>query len=265
MKYTPKIAVNPNIDTRSARGHLWVLIRLSILVIVGFYLVIGAAGWVGRRVPIGAEIFLFHRLSGLFVTGIEHSDSRYKLAAGVFEKLKSRSSLKDIPLDFRVIDSKDENAFAMPGGIVAVNTALVENAKSENELAMIIGHELGHVANRDVMSSLGRVLLMVVSTMFSGTEDRSAAWIQSGGLVNSAYSRSQESNADEFGLKLLVASYGGAAGAEDFFKRHLEDDKNGGPLLFRSHPLSTDRLSHLEELARKLGARLDNATLPLAK
>jgi Zn-dependent protease with chaperone function len=252
LRYLPKESVNPNIDTRPASGHLWILIRLSLIVVVGYFVLMFAFGWIGRHVPLSLERRLFHPIANrLLSAGLSTKDPRAMVATSIFEKLKHASEFKDVDLDFRVVESSEENAYAVPGGIVVVNTELIEKSASENEVAMVIGHELGHVAHRDVVASLGRVLLLVASSFVSSTGDNSATLLSSGNFMQLAYSRAQESAADEFGVKLLAQAYGTTAGAADFFKRHLEDDK--GALLARTHPLSADRIDKILVVAKALG------------
>ena len=83
---------------------------------------------------------------------------------GQVERLLERLVLhwEDAPYDFEIVVISEEvpNAFAIPGGLIVVTTGLISGVESENELAFVLGHELGHFRNRDHLRSLGRGALM---------------------------------------------------------------------------------------------------------
>src|SRR6195256_818846 len=58
------------------------------------------------------------------------------------------TSRRDLDWQFFVVDSKEVNAFAVPGGFVYVNRGLIERAQAMNQVAGVIGHEIGHVTRR---------------------------------------------------------------------------------------------------------------------
>jgi predicted Zn-dependent protease len=114
---------------------------------------------------------------------------------------------------------------------------------------MVLAHELGHFAHRDQLKGLGRGLVATFLTMTLFGNDSSAA-----GLVASLtlsfdarYSQRQEAAADAWGLDLLVARYGHAGGAVDFFARlSRRDDAPRLAYLRASHPHPEDRIRNLE-------------------
>lgn len=123
--------------------------------------------------------------------------------------------------DYQVLYIPEDtvNALALPGDRIIIYSGLLKQAQSENELMMVLGHELGHFANRDHLRSLGRsVLMQIAIAYFLGD----TGWIQSiaasgiAAISNAQYSQLQESKADEVGLTLLQKTYGHVAGATDF-------------------------------------------------
>ena len=109
-----------------------------------------------------------------------------------------------------------------PEGRLLFYSGLLNQIESENELAMILAHELGHFAKKHHIRGLGRglVFLMISSVVF-GQESAVTAYIGNlFGVLNAHYSREQESEADHFGLNLLVKAYGHAGGANDFFYKN---------------------------------------------
>jgi hypothetical protein len=74
-----------------------------------------------------------------------------------------------------VVELDAPNAFALPGGQLLVTSALLREARSENELAFVLGHELGHLAGRDPLRALGRGLLVSLARAAVGSEGASVA------------------------------------------------------------------------------------------
>lgn len=161
--------------------------------------------------------------------------------------------------DYQVlyIPESTVNALAIPGDRIIIYSGLVKQVESENELMMILGHELGHFANRDHLRSLGRELLLRVAiASFIGD----AGWVQSvasgiTALSKAQYSQSQEYQADEFGLALLQQTYGHVAGATDFFAR-LSQQKSVNLAFLATHPGAGSRVAQLQRLQRRRNYRI---------
>lgn len=157
--------------------------------------------------------------------------------------------------DYRVLYVPDStvNAIALPGDAIVLYAGLVKQAESENELMMVLGHELGHFAHRDHLRGLGRSLLVqIVFAMFIGD----TGWLQSAAasgveaVTRSQFSQSQEREADEYGLTLLQKTYGHVAGATNFFVKMSQ--QKGADLAFLStHPAPGKRVKELERLIKE--------------
>jgi predicted Zn-dependent protease len=154
--------------------------------------------------------------------------------------------------DYRVLYVPDAtvNALALPGNVIVIYSGLVKQAESENELMMVLGHELGHFANRDHLRGLGRQLLLQIAiATFIGD----ASWLQStaasgvAALSKAQFSQSQEIQADEFGLTLLQQTYGQVAGATDFFAR-MSRQKSADLAFLDTHPAPGKRVAQLKRL-----------------
>ncbi len=142
------------------------------------------------------------------------------------------------------------NAAAVPGDRILVYQGLLEKVESENELMMILGHELGHFKNRDHLRGLGNALLLqiVFSSLFGDIGSVAAIGTTSIEAISRAqFSQKQETQADDVGLDLLYKHYGHVAGATDFFDR-IRDIPNI-PLL-ASHPAPASRVEQLKTLIR---------------
>jgi len=158
----------------------------------------------------------------------------------------------------RVLDDEQVNAFAAPGGLILITTGLLDAVESENELAFVLGHEMGHFRHRDHLRSMGRGLGASLSLAFLsamiGTDISSVGWLQE--LASLRFSRRQERRADDWGLELTARRYGHVAGATAFFERLPRAESaiaKGAETFLSSHPVSADRVERLERLASERG------------
>ena len=123
--------------------------------------------------------------------------------------------LKDadgIPLNFKVYDVIDVNAFACPDGSVRVFSSLMD-IMSDDELLGIIGHEIGHVTRRHSKNAFKTQLLTYAAKDAVGSTSSKAAALTDSqlgslgeGLINAKYSQKQENEADDAGYEFLVAN-----------------------------------------------------------
>lgn len=142
------------------------------------------------------------------------------------------------------------NAAALPGDRILMYKGLLQKAESENEIAMILGHELGHFLNRDHLRGLGTSILLqvMIRGVLGDPGGLATLAVQSAGAVTKAkFSQTQESQADEIGVGLLAGIYGHAAGATDFFERMSQEPDLSIPLL-ASHPSSARRVATLNQV-----------------
>ncbi|MBE9041438.1 M48 family metallopeptidase [Oscillatoriales cyanobacterium LEGE 11467] len=156
--------------------------------------------------------------------------------------------------DYRVLFVPEDtvNALALPGDAIVVYGGLLQQAESENELMMVLGHELGHFANRDHLRGLGQQLLLrvTIASIFGDTGALAGiigSTIET--ISRSQYSQSQELQADEFGIDLLQKHYTHVAGATDFFAR-LDREKKSNLAFFSTHPAPRNRVKKLEKILR---------------
>jgi predicted Zn-dependent protease len=170
--------------------------------------------------------------------------------------------------NYRVLYVPDStvNALALPGDAILIYAGLLEQAKSENELMMVLGHELGHFAHRDHLRGLGRALVVQIAiATFLGDAGALQSAAASGvtAVSRSQFSQSQEREADEFGLMLLQKTYGQVAGATDFFAR-MSQQKGADFAFLSTHPAPGKRVKELERLIKERNYPVKERS-PLAK
>ncbi len=157
-------------------------------------------------------------------------------------------------LDWRffVVDSKEVNAFALPGGFIYVNRGLIERAQQLDELAGAIGHEIGHVVRRHSVQQMEKGTKANVAVGLTCTltrlceSDVARAAIQVGGAALFArYSRRDEAEADSEAVVNVMKVGIDPHGIPVLFERLLEE-RRISPLrieaFFASHPLEEDRI-----------------------
>lgn len=160
-----------------------------------------------------------------------------------------------VPLTIHIQENKYPNAAIIPGGHILVTTALLEEAESENEIAFVLAHELGHHINRDPLKALGRSLVALTLSSALGIGAGNANIVTlTGSLTNLHYSRQQESAADIYALEAIVNLYGHGGSSLDFFKRMQTKDRRGKLSAYLStHPLTKERINYLHQVAAQQG------------
>jgi len=148
----------------------------------------------------------------------------------------------------KIIDRNESNAFAIPGNRIILTSLLLNEINSENELAFILAHELGHFKNRDHMRVLGRSLIaLALSHFLLGSDNGVTKFLEAYFVgINIKHSQRQEENADAFAVDLLYKSYGNVEGAMDFFEKALlRSSSNRLSTFFSTHPRTEDRIKAL--------------------
>ncbi len=173
------------------------------------------------------------------------------------------------------------NAFALPGGFIGVHSALILAAQTESELAAVMSHEIGHVAQRHIARMIGKQkqdALIPLAGMILGalaataSPDAGMAVMMGGqGLAIQRqlnFSRDAEREADRVGLEIMREAGFETSGMINFFGR-LQQASRGysdtAPAYLRSHPLTTERIADIEARTRDLRyrQRADSMDFPL--
>jgi predicted Zn-dependent protease len=182
-------------------------------------------------------------------------------------RLASHWPENEYALAVAIVEADEPNAFALPGGQLLVTRALLEQAASENEVAFVLGHELGHLAGRDPLRALGRGLLVRLALGALGGAEGASVAATAAALGERSFSREQERAADRFALALVAAEYGHVAGAGDFLRRQAEAAGGGAAARAASwlstHPQSAERARELERIAAERGWPSEGVLTPL--
>lgn len=177
---------------------------------------------------------------------------------------------------FFPIREKSLNAFALPGGFIAVHTGLIVAAQTESELAGVMGHEIGHVTQRHIARTLeqnkgslamtiGSLLLALLAARAGGSSGGDAAMAAVMGTQAAmiqkqlGYSRDAEREADRVGLVTLANAGFDPNGMEAFFERLRQANRQyESPTMayLSTHPLTTERMTDMQLRTRALPQRM---------
>ena len=162
------------------------------------------------------------------------------------------------------------NAFALPGGHIVVNSGLILEARSADELAGVLGHEMGHVTHRHAMRHL--VEAAGVWALIRGMAGDTRGWEGAAAgmglvLTRLSFSRDDEREADRAGWQYLRQAHLRSSSLQDFFMHLSKSDDSVPPevrlalQMLSTHPMTRERIMELQELART--APDDLAVTPL--
>ena len=190
------------------------------------------------------------------------SDPRVQLLRKVARKILAAFDDKDAPWEysFDVIDSKEINAFALPGGATFFYTGLIDKLKTEDELAGVLGHELTHVRKQHwaiayadgQKRNLG--LSIVLMAVGANRNLSNLAGITDDLIFELPFSRHHESDADDGGFDACVNSGYNPQGLADTFIMMREEIKSGSPPEFISdHPDDKNRIKRIEDKIHATG------------
>ncbi|MCP4002514.1 MAG: M48 family metalloprotease, partial [Gammaproteobacteria bacterium] len=213
------------------------------------------------EIQIGSEQYLPSRQmqGGDYVVDPELT----KYVNGVGQRLAEVSDRK-LPYEFVVLNNSVPNAWALPGGKIAINRGLLTELNSEAELAAVLGHEIVHAAARHGAKGMERGILLQGAMTVAGIAARGSSYEDiavrgsqtAAGLINQKYGRNAESESDLYGMEYMSrAGYDprAAISLQEVFVRLSEGQETDWLSgLFSSHPPSQQRVDANRETAKTL-------------
>lgn len=199
------------------------------------------AGWIAGRIPIEQEV-------GIGRQAFEGMRAELKLkdTGAAFEAVRAIGARltkgSKYTYEFHVAEDTAVNAFALPGGVIVVNTGLIDLTARPEELAGVLAHEVQHVelrhSVRAMVKGLGLRALFALATGDIGGSLIGEAVV---GMTDLKFSRDDESEADRLGLDSLIEAGIDPSGMPAFFEK-MGKQAGEAPIAFvSSHPSSADR------------------------
>jgi Zn-dependent protease with chaperone function len=178
------------------------------------------------------------------------------------QRLAANAGGPQFQYQFRVVNSTDINAFALPGGFVYINRGVLDQAKNEGEVAGVVAHEIAHVALRHgthqaSKAYLAQAGLSILGGILGGGGGRSADIINAVGGVGLnvlflKYSRDLETQADVRGAQILAATGYSPNDMVNFFRTLESVDKSRKTSFLADHPAPPDRIARIQREAQSL-------------
>lgn len=179
---------------------------------------------------------------------ITRADLLVEIGDKLTKKIKSLHKF-----NFIKMYSDEVNAFALPGGFIFMNSAIINFCdEDKDQLAFILAHEMAHVIKGHAFNRLlAEYSINTISRLVKATGLlQTAAKELTRKFLITHYSRENEFEADEFGVRLMTAAGYQSKGASEFFKKleKLNSDKANYPEYFSSHPNTKARLENIRKL-----------------
>ncbi len=187
---------------------------------------------------------------------------------GIGNRILSQIGQTPYEFHFYVVKSPDPNAFAIPGGHIFLASGLIIMASSEDEVAGVVSHEVGHIKARHISQRIERskkLSLVTIAGILAGvimggkaTGAMTAGAIATGQALALKYSREDEREADQLGFQYLIKAGYDGWGMVSFLRKlyRMQSLSPGTPPYYLStHPGVEDRISYLMERLRDFPAR----------
>jgi predicted Zn-dependent protease len=216
---------------------------------------------------IGMEVFRQIRRDSSYMDDPEAAEYLNLLG----NSLVAASSMAGQGFEFFLIADPAINAFALPGGFVGIHSGLVLAAQSESELASVVAHEISHVTQRHIargigsqqqlsVASLAGAILAVLAARNGSQAGQAIAMASQASAAQAqlAYTRDFEREADRIGIELLMKAGFDVGGMVTFFERLQRATRlqeNNAPGYLRTHPLTIERISDMQNRMQSSGYR----------
>jgi len=171
----------------------------------------------------------------------------------ISKRLIENIGLTDYQYKIRVIKSDQINAFTMPGGNIFIYTGLLKFAKTPEEVAAVLAHEIGHSEKKHVVKKLAKELGL--SLLFSAASGGDGIIVKeiARTATSTVFDREQEKEADDFGLNLMVHSKINPKSMATMFRRidEISGDADNNLELLNTHPNNNSRIKNSLEYKLK--------------
>lgn len=187
--------------------------------------------------------------------------------SSIGQRLVRNSNGVKYPFNFFWIRNKEINAFAFMGGYVGVHTGLIQQARTESELAAVLGHEVAHVTQRHIVrrmqeqqQNMPMTIAGVIGSILLGMANPEAGMaglyttLGATGQSQINYTRMYEKEADRIGLSVLLAAGFDPVGAPNFFGRLAKKYRyvSKPPEMLMTHPLPESRIADTRARAESM-------------
>ncbi|THU40713.1 M48 family metallopeptidase [Niastella caeni] len=242
-------------------GSVWMklgIIALILLaILVGLYLWL--VPWLGERMAKGfakeQEVSMGEQMYQSVIQQYKVDARKTAILNDFYKQLHYETGY---PVQITVVESNDMNAFAIPGGHIVVYSSILDNMKTPEELAALLGHEASHVALRHSLRNIFRDLArsMFIALIVGNESGVTSVVVNNANqLKQLEYSRALETEADNNGLQLMSKNNINVQGMVRLMNMLQKESGGSEPASFLStHPVFKDRIQNIEEKMKQLPA-----------
>lgn len=216
---------------------------------------------------LGEQIMLDIRRNPDYLDDAAISEYLNNFGAGLVAAAPGARGEANIEFQFFAVRDPMLNAFALPGGFIGVHSALLTTAQTESELAGVLSHEIGHVAQRHIARQIGQqkqdalipLASMILAALAARASPDAAVGVFMGGQGLAIqrqldFSRAAEREADRIGFQIMGSAGFDTSGMVAFFGRMQTATRgysDSTPAYLRTHPLTSERISDIRARIRE--------------
>lgn len=266
MYSNPKIPEGINTSKDHPLKEFSALLIATLILIAVITLVLGFFGsYLAGKIPFSTEVKIasLYDAPDVVAEAVDDSqnpantDQKTRLRIYLQQLANKIAKAEKLPKDMKItvhyLDGETLNAFATLGGHLILYRGLLKKLDNENELSMLLGHEIAHVKYRHPIKSMGRGVAAGIAIAAITGSTHSNALGETGLLTTLHYSRKMEQQSDEEAMQALNTLYGhingGAQLFKEFQKMRVQQDLGESPALFSSHPLDQQRIDNFSRMA----------------
>jgi Zn-dependent protease with chaperone function len=226
----------------------------TVLIVSVYFLIAWSSETIITGISVEQEKNWFGGVSMIQGEVLEEGETgeSFQHATKLLQRLVLHPEVAKLDYKLIVIESDDLNAFAFPGGTIGVTTKLLDEFKDESALAFVLGHELGHFKHRHHLKGFSKALgLGIAFSIIFGNDSDLILTQNILSLLEANHSQEQESESDEFGVSLVLATLDDVDSIDRFF-RLIENEDNSSYRLFSTHPSSESRIKHLKAIVNEI-------------
>src|SRR5918992_3323296 len=171
--------------------------------------------------------------------------------------IAQRADQRGLQYQFFVVNAREVNAFAVPGGYIYINRGLIERTNTLSQLAGVLGHEIGHVVRRHSVQQMQKmqganlgVGLACILTSICNSDVGQTAINVGGTALFAKFSRDDEFEADQEAIRNVIRAGIHPRGIPEMFQILLNERNRGNPAVaswFATHPTEEDRIARAQQ------------------
>lgn len=254
-RHCPSLDAGRGGPAHTGRIVFWSVAAVCSIALVVIYGVPLAADRLAPLMPLSVEKRIGEAVDGQvriifkgkICTGAEGQVALQSLA----DKLR-RAGGMEMPIEAQVLSSAVPNALALPGGRIYLLDGLLQKARSPDEIAGVLAHEMGHAQHRDGLRRLIQTggTSFLIGLMFGDVFGGTALIFATRSILDASYSREAEQNADTFAVTAMHKLGRSPLPMGELLSRISGAEGKSGIVILNSHPLTQDRLAMMRRQDR---------------